>query len=301
MLEPLGSAVNNLLFRTQGAYFVQVLPAILIMLFLFVVPVALLFIVSLWRFIPGGALSATSLTLENYTRYFLEPHYQKVIGRTLQQGFLTATVCLLLGYPFAHILARTNIRFKNQLLFVLFVPLFVSVVVRNFGWIVIMDYNGLLNQILLNLGIVDQPLRMLNTMPAVILGLVNVQLAFMVLPIYSVLVNLPISLEEAAQSLGASPITTWLKVTLPLALPGIIGGWVLVFSLSISAYVSPSVLGGPSYFVMATVLYQQIRGVLNWPFAAATGFLLLVIGLIALYLPLRLVRQFLKTGGTESE
>lgn len=292
MLEPLASGINHLLFRTRASYFVQILPALFIMLFLFVLPVVLLFIASLWRFAPGGALIPTEFTLENYARYFTEPHYRKVIGRTLQQGFLTATVSLLLGYPFAHILARANLRFKNQLLFFLFVPLFVSVVVRNFGWIVIMDYRGLLNYILLTLGVIDTPLRLLNSMTAVIIGLVNVLMAFMVLPIYSVLVNIPTSLEEAAQTLGANPITTWFKVTLPLSLPGIIGGWVLVFSLSISSYVSPSVLGGPSYFVMATVLYQQIRGVLNWPFAAATGFLLLIIGLTALYVPIRLVRRF---------
>lgn len=288
-MEAVTSALNRILFRSRTSYLSQILPALLLMFFLFIIPVALLFIVSLWRFTPGGSFGPTAPTLANYVRYFTEEHYRDVIVRTLEQGFLTASLCLLIGYPFAHILARAKLRITSQLMFVLFIPLFVSVVVRNFGWIVIMDRNGLINYVLHSLGLIDQPLRILHTMNGVLLGLVNVLLAFMVMPIYSVLVNIPGSLEEAAQTLGASPLTTWRKITLPLALPGIVAGWVLVFSLSVSSYVSPSVLGGPAYFVMATVLYQQISGVLNWPFAAATGFLLLVIGLIALYVPVYLV------------
>jgi putative spermidine/putrescine transport system permease protein len=289
--------INHILFRSRGSRAFQLLPAILILVFAFVVPVVLLFVVSLWRFTPGGTFGPTALTLENYARNFTHPHYRLVIVRTLQQGFLTATACLILGYPFAYILARGSLKFRNQLLFFLFVPLFVSVVVRSFGWIVIMDHKGVINYVLTSIGLIEKPLRILDTMTAVIVGLLNVLLAFMVMPIYSVLVNIPRSYEEAARTMGAGPFITWLKVTLPLSLPGIVAGWTLVFSLSISSYVSPSVLGGAAYFVMSTVLYQQIRGVLNWPFAAAIGFLLLMIGLLSIYLPTWIVRRLTEFNG----
>jgi putative spermidine/putrescine transport system permease protein len=258
---------------------------------LFVIPLGLLFMVSLWEFEPGGAFAATSPTFENYARYLESPYYRQVVVRTLRQGFLTASICLLLGYPFAYVIARGNLSFRYHLLFLLFVPLFVSVVVRNFGWIVLLDRKGLINYALLTLGLVDEPVRILDTAQAVLIGLVNVLLVFMVMPIYSVLVNIPRSYEDAAQTMGATPITAWTRVTLPLSLPGIVGGWVLVFALSISSYVSPSVLGGPVYAVMPVVLVQQIRGTLNWPFAAATGFILIVIGLLAMSLPVRILRQ----------
>lgn len=291
MLKAIRSGVNYLLFRNRWSYPFQLLPALLLMIGLFIVPVILLFAVSLWKFNPGGAFVPTSPTIENYLRYLTHPHYRSVILRTLEQGFLTATVCLLLGYPFAYIIARGNLRFRYHLLFLLFVPLFVSVVVRNFGWIVIMDRKGLINYGLLSLGLVDEPIKILDTMTGVLIGLVNVLLVFMVMPIYSVLVNIPRSYEEAAQTLGANPLVAWTRVTLPLSIPGIVGGWVLVFALSISSYVSPAVLGGAAYFVMPVVLVQQIRGTLNWPFAAATGFVLLALGLIAVFLPVWLVRR----------
>lgn len=283
--------INKVLFKNRAALGIQLMPALLIMIGLFIIPVVLLFVVSLWKFIPGGILTASSPTLENYSRNLTHPHYQEVIFRTLKQGFLTATYCLLLGFPFASILARTKSKITGLLLFVLFVPLFVSVVVRNFGWIVIMDRKGLINYALQAIGFISKPLKILDTMTGVLIGLVNVLLAFMVMPIYSVLVNIPKTYEEAAKTLGANPLMTWLRITIPLSLPGIVAGWVMVFSLSISSYVSPSVLGGPAYFVMSTVLYQQVNGALNWPFAASTGFLLLIIGLISLYLPVSILKK----------
>jgi len=283
--------LNQMLFRSRWSTWVQLLPALLIITFVFLIPLVQLFAVSLWEYDPTGVLRATDPTAENYLKYLRQPFYRQVITRTLRLGFITSTVCLLLAYPLAYILARMNFKHKSLLMFLLITPLFVSVVVRVFGWIVIMDREGVVNYVLQALHITKQPLRILKTEYAVVVGLVNVLLAFMVMPIYSSLESIRPSLEEAAQTLGASPIKAWLRVTLPLSIPGVLAGWTLAFIMTLSSYVQPSVLGGPSYFVMATVLRSQITGALNWPMAAATGFTLLAIGLVAVYVPVYLIRR----------
>jgi len=290
-LERIRTFVNNIFFRGRWSNLVQLLPAVLILVFLFVVPLLVLFAISLWRYDPSGVLAATDPTLENYLAFLNHPFYRNVIFRTLRLGFITTSVCLLLGYPLAYIFAKTDIKYKNILMFILITPLFVSVVVRTFGWIVITDRHGLINYLLQALGLIDEPLKILDTQFAVIIGLVNVLLVFMVMPTYSSLLAIRPSLEEAARTLGASPVMTWLRVTLPLSFPGVLAGWTLVFIMTISSYVQPSVLGGPTFFVMATVLYDQIMGALNWPMAAATGFALLLVGLFVVYFPIWVIRK----------
>lgn len=287
--------LNSILYGRYIAPYVQLLPAAAVLLFMFILPLGSLFVISLWHY-SGSALVPTALTLENYTKFFIDAHYRLIALRSLQLAFTTAAVSLIIGYPLAYIFARVQLPGKNIFLFLLLTPLFVSVVVRSFGWVVLLERGGVLNWALQSLGIIDKPLTLLGTTTGVVIGLVNVELTFMVLPIYSSLTGIPRSYEEAAQTLGANPIVTWWKITLPLSLPGVIAGWLLVFATSVSAYVQPSLLGGASFFVMSTELYSQLNNVLNWPFAAAIGYLLLVIALACSLLPALLSRWLLKTG-----
>jgi putative spermidine/putrescine transport system permease protein len=283
--------VNDFLFRRRIAYQIQVLPGLAIIVFAFVVPLALLFTLSLWRFDPER-MGPTAWTLENYLKFLTDPFYLQAGWRTFKLGFTVTLVSLAVGYPLAYAFARMPMRFKNIWMFILLTPLFVSVVVRTFGWLVLLDRGGIVNRVLTMLGIIESPLPMMHNMFSVVVGLVNVQLVFMVMPIYASLVGLNVAYEEAAATLGATPLRVLARITLPLSLPGVMSGSLLVFALTVSSYVQPSVLGGPAFFVMPTMLFTEFMHTLNWPFAAAIGYLLLLLTFVVSYLPQRLARRY---------
>jgi len=274
---------NAVLFRSRASTLIQLSPGLLILVALFALPLLFLAWVSLWRHSPNS-FGPTPLTLENYRRFLFDGFFLRSILRTLQLGIVTTLVTLALGYPLALIMARSTARVRGFLLVLVLTPLMVSVVVRVFGWMVILGDTGLINKALLALGLIDQPLRIMNTMAAVVIGLAQVEFAFMVLPIFSALLGVGRSLEEAAATLGASPWRVFRHVVLPLSLPGVAAGSALVFSLSVSAFVQPQLLGGSSFFVMTTLMYQQITATLNWPFGAAIGFIILGTALLTLIL-----------------
>lgn len=293
-MKTLRQTFIRLLFRTRWGILLHVAPASAVVLAAFIIPLTLLFVVSLWAYNPER-LVATEPTLENYAKLLLDPFYRAATGRTLVMGALVSCISLVLGYLLAYVFARSRIRGKGLFMFLLLSPLFVSVVVRSFGWVVIFERGGPLNWLLMRLGIVSHPVTFLETMIAVVTGLLNVQLVFMVLPIYSSLSGIPVAYEEAAKTLGAKPITAFLRVTFPLSLPGVVSGWLLVFAMTVSSYVQPSVLGGARFFVLPTLLYSQLMNVLNWPFAAAIGFFLLVIALMAALLPTLVTQRLVGT------
>jgi ABC-type spermidine/putrescine transport system permease subunit I len=180
-------------------------------------------------------------------------------------------------------------------MFIFLTPLFIGVVVRSLGWVMIFDRTGPIAVGLQALGVPpDAVPRMLYTFPAVVVSLVNVLLMFMVLPIYSSIRSIPESFEQAAQTLGASPFVTWLRVTLPLSMPGVVAGWILVFVLTVGSFVQPRVVGGPGLPVMSTILYRDFSFTLSWSTAAATGIVLLIIGLGAVIIPRIVTRRLLK-------
>lgn len=292
-MELISKPLNKIFFQGRWSRLIKLLPALIIMILVFIAPLVQLFTVSVWKYDPTGVLLATDFTLENYLVYLNNPFYRSVVFNTLRLGFITSSVCLIIGYLLAYILARANLRNRNLIIFILLTPLFVSVVVRVFGWSVILERSGVINYLLLSIGLIDKPIGLMRTEFAVIVGLVNVLLTFMVMPIYSILISIRPSLEEAAQTLGANPLACWFKITLPLSFPGVVAGWSLVFVMTINSYVQPAVLGGPSFFVMATVVRSQITGSLNWPLAASSGFMLLIVGLIAVYLPVSIIRKTL--------
>jgi putative spermidine/putrescine transport system permease protein len=254
---------------------VLLVPAALVVVATLGVPLGLLFRYSLNRFVPGQ-LMAEALTLENYVKFFTDTYYVQVLWTTVQVALLCTAVSLVAAFPVAYFLARTQSRYKSLLVIVTVFPLLVGNVVRAAGWMVMLSNQGFVNSTLIWIGIVDQHVKILYTPLAAILGIVAVVLPYMILTLQSVIEGIDPAVEEAALNLGATPTQTFFRVTLPLAMPGVLAGCVLVGILCMNAYATPVLLGGPQFKMMAPALYDQIIRANNWPFGAALAFVLMV-------------------------
>jgi putative spermidine/putrescine transport system permease protein len=254
-------------------------PATASVLLVLVLPLLLLFRYSFNHFEPGQFM-VEALTAENYVKFFADPYYRKVMLVTVGVAVLSTVLCLVMGYPAAYLLARSKSRYKSFLITMVVMPLFVGNAVRAAGWIVVFGHNGVLNAGLLWLGILTHPLEIMYTPLAVIIGITGFNLPFMVLTLQSVIEGIDETLEEAALGMGAGPFRTFLRVTLPLSLPGIIAGTILCFILAMNAYATPVLLGGPRFQMMAPVVYDQISGQANWPLGSALAFVLMAATLI---------------------
>jgi putative spermidine/putrescine transport system permease protein len=230
-------------------------------------------------------------TLQNYATFLADPFYRDVLWRTLGLGAWTTAGCLLLGFPLAFLLSRLRGMPRSILYFVLLLPLLTSAVVRTFGWMILLGNNGFVNRTLIAFGIIDDPIRMMYSMTGIVIALVEVLLPFMVLALDAALLNIDPHLYEAAQNLGARKARVFARITLPLVLPGIVSGSVLVFTLAVSAFVTPSLIGGPRIKLMATLIYQQSMGLLNWPFGGAIAFVMLFTILLLFVLTFRLTAR----------
>ncbi|WP_046867473.1 ABC transporter permease [Microvirga massiliensis] len=265
------------LSRGRSLLWALLLPPLLVVLALFVAPLLFLFYVSFMS--PSQSeLFAHVATLQNYVEVLSDEFYLLIIQRTLLAGAAILAACLLLGYPVAMVVARMSPRWRLMMLMVLLFPLMVSNVVRAYGWLTILGREGVINAALMQLGWIPFPLRMLNTFEAVVLGLLTILLPYMIISIANSLAQIDKSYEEAAQSLGAGPIRTFLHVTWPLSSPGVAAGLALVFFLTLSAYVTITLLGGPRYKLLVSLVYDSVT-TLQWPRAAALSFVLLAIAL----------------------
>ena len=230
-------------------------------------------------------------TIQNYVQFLSDPFYRDVLWRTLALGTWTTAGCLILGFPLALLLSRLRGMRRSVLYFVLLLPLLTSAVVRTFGWMILLGNNGFINKSLIALGVVDDPIRMMYSMTGIVIALVEVLLPFMVLALDAALLNIDPHLYEAAQNLGARRARVFARITLPLVLPGIVSGSVLVFTLAVSAFVTPSLIGGPRIKLMSTLIYQQSMGLLNWPFGGAIAFVMLFTILALFVLTFRLTAR----------
>jgi putative spermidine/putrescine transport system permease protein len=238
------------------------------------VPLAILFRYSLNQFVPGQFM-VDALTVENYVKFFTDPYYLNVLARTVRVAVFCTVVCLVAGFPLAYVLARSRSRFKNLLIMAVVLPLFVGNAVRAAGWMVAFGNKGFLNATLTGAGLIDQPLEIMFTENAVLVGIVAVNLPFMVLTLQSVIEGIDRSVEEAAFSLGANPLTMARRVLVPLAMPGILAGGILTFILAMNAYATPVLLGGPKFQMMGPLVYGQFVQQNNWPFGGAISFILM--------------------------
>ena len=265
-------------------------PALLLLLAAFVLPVGMMVPMSFRPYVPLVGIT-DGFTVRYYTRLLTDSYYLEIIGRTLALGFTVTLSTLVIGYPVAFFLARTRSRWRNWLTILVVFPLMLNLVVRTFGWIALLAQNGLVNQALHALGIVESPVKLLFNFAGLLIAMTHIFLPFMVLVLIGAIQNIPRDVEDAARVLGASWGSTFCRITLPLSAPGILSGSILVFVLSISALVTPRLLGGPTYQVMSTLIFDEFLQRLNWPAGSAQALLLTIMVLTLVYLSGRLARR----------
>jgi ABC-type spermidine/putrescine transport system permease subunit I len=244
------------------------LPAVLLLLAFFVLPYVEMIEMS-FRAPGAGSFFGEGHTTANYARALGDAYYLGALGHSLRNGFLVTLLCLLLSYPLALHLARLQGRWHVVFYAMIVSPLLIGVLVRNFGWMILLAVDGPLNRAMLAAGLIDRPLRLMFTEGIVVMALVHVFTPFMVLPIANALRNVNAALADASASLGAGRAETFLRVTLPLSFPGVQAGVTLVFVLSVAAYVTPALLGGQGLALMPSVIVQQLTGSFAWPFGGA--------------------------------
>jgi len=258
--------------RIRRAWAVVLLgPPIAFLVAFFIVPFFVLTITSFQ--VKDG-----SWTLLNYAKAVTDIYYWDTLILTFKLSLWVTLASLAIGYPLAYYMTyRLRSRFLRRFFYVVVVtPLFTSNIVRSFGWMVMLGRRGMVNEALLALGLVERPIAILYSEASIVIGLSYIMTPFMVLSVASVLQNIDRSLEEAARDLGAGRLVTFLKVTLPLSLPGVIAGSLIVFTLSVSAYVTPSILSGGKMIVMSILIFQQYMSVFDFYFGATLAVALLM-------------------------
>ena len=224
------------------------------------------------------------LNLGNYLYLIEDSLYLNAYLGAIEIAFVSTVLCLLMGYPMAYAMARMESKWQNILLLLVLLPSWTSFLIRVYAWMGILSTNGLLNNTLMWFGIVDQPLQIMNTNIAVYIGIVYAYLPFMVLPLYANLVRLDNSLLEASADLGGRPLTTFLKVTLPLSKAGIIAGSMLVFIPATGEYVIPELLGGSETLMIGKLLWQEFFSNRDWPIASALAMVMLIVLVVPIML-----------------
>ncbi|HEY4910104.1 MAG TPA: ABC transporter permease [Methylomirabilota bacterium] len=262
------------------------LPATLFLSVYFFAPLLMLFWWSV-RAPEGGGL-----TLGNFRSLLGDPFFFQTLWLSLRLSFEVTAITLALGFPLAYLYTKLGSGARLTILFVTLLPLLTSAVVRSFGWIVLLGKQGLINHGLMALGITDAPIKLLFSLEGVRVALAQVQLPFMLLPLINALEQLDPSLEAAAVSLGASRFQAVLRVTVPLAMPGVVAGAILNFALTISAFITPAMVGGGSFIVMPTLVYQSAIVTLQWPRAATTALILLVVAMAVVWTGTAVARRW---------
>lgn len=275
--------------KNQGFYWLLLLPTLLFLGVFLVLP--LIFLIALsFRDVDSTLNILDSYSLSNYIDVFTSSIYLETIVSTLWVAFITTMLCLLLAYPAAYLLARAPSNKLRALFYILLVsPLLTSVVIRTFAWIVLLAQNGLVNEALLNLNVIEKPLSLLWNMKAVVIAYVQVMLPFAVIPIATSLSETDPNLRNASMILGAGRIQSFIKVTLPMTIPGMITGAIIVFSLAAGSYITPLLVGGRMQPILPLSIYQQVMQVFNLPLAAAMsisllGMVIIIVGFLGLVL-----------------
>jgi putative spermidine/putrescine transport system permease protein len=265
-------------------------PALVLLALFFVIPSVDLFRLSLAWMDPQRTIHQ-DVSLLNYRNFATSAYFHGMVWGSLKLTVWATVLCLLLGYPAAYYMVRVRSTMYRTILYAVVVsPLLISVIVRTYGWVVLLANNGVVNGTLVTLGLVDRPLRMLGTFGSVIVATVHVLLPFMMLPIASALQDRDPTLERAAQNLGATPLQTFWRVTLPLSMPGVLAGTGLVIALTLGIYITPLLVAGPLQPLLAIGIYYVTLNQLNFPLGAALSFVLLVFTLAVMAAAARLLR-----------
>lgn len=259
-------------------------PALAIVLILMVCPIALLLSLSLVE--QDG-----SLGFHNYMLFFAEPAYVQMFVNTFMIAIVVTALCLLLGYPVAYLLSILPPRWSGLLMLAVLVPFWTSTLVRTFSWLIILQRNGLVNKSLIELGVIERPLALVHNMTGTIIGMVHIMVPFLVLPLYASMKAIDHNLMRAAASVGATPSQAFRHVFLPLSMPGLIAGVIMVFVMCLGFYITPAVLGGGKVKMIAQRIEEAISLYPTWGPAAALAVVLLVTTAACLMFSMLLVRR----------
>ena len=280
--------------RRSFANLLLIGPAALAIIIFMVVPLAMMAWISVQARSYGGGVHWGELTGEAWLRFLFERelddsltisfNYLSIIARSVWLSLITTVLSLAVGFPTAFFMATRGRRWRTLLVFMVTLPFWTNLLVRNYAWILILRDHGTINGLLLSLGIIDQPLPLLHNKFAVAVGLTYSFLPFMVLPIYSSLEKIDLRLVEAAFDLYADRWRVLRKIIVPLAVPGIVAGSILVFIPSLGSYVTPELLGGGKTLMVGNLIGHQFGAARNWPFGAALGLFLLALVLLAMTL-----------------
>jgi putative spermidine/putrescine transport system permease protein len=280
--------------RRSLAPLTLIAPALFVLVVFLVVPYLNIILMSFRP--PGDGMPyGPGWTTANYRKFFSDSFYLFQIANTLWIGVVTTLVCLIAGFPVAWQLARGSSRLRGLYYGIVLAPLLIGIVIRSYGWTILLGNNGVINRALIGSGLTDGPLPLMYNGLGIIIALTHVLLPFMILPITSAIQGIDPSLESAARSLGASPARAFRRVVLPLALPGIQAGCTLVFVLAISAYVTPALIGGLRVKTMAVTVVDALIDTFQWPFGSALALMLSIIGALCVIAFARLTRMKWKT------
>lgn len=273
-----GGLSQRTVFRLTLPAFLLAVPILIFLVIFFFYPAINLLLFSLLTQDAKGIVGRP-LTLAHYARFFEVDLYLRVFWNTLRISLVTSAFAIVLGYPVAIVMARSNAIVSRIIALIVIAPLIVSVVVRSYGWqlILVNSPTGLLNWVLMSLGITSAPLSILYSETAVVIGSLHVFFPMMVLPLASALGKIDPNLEDCARTLGAPWWKVFLRVTLPLSLPGLVAGFTLVFSLTAGSFVTPVILGGTTATMLGNLIEQQIFVVYDWPFGAAIALVLVFV------------------------
>ena len=262
--------------------FSMALPMCVFTLFFVVIPLIYILVLSVMkRDVLWGVTN--EFTLSNYAKIF-DPVYLKTFWDSLRLAFATTVITTLLGYPFGYFMAKLLPKRRNLVLLLVVVPFWTNALVRIYGWMIILRTKGVLNQVLLFLGIVEEPVKILYTYGAVLVGMVYSLLPFMILPVYNSVEKLDWSLVEASRDLGANAITAFFTVTLKLTLPGVLSGFVLVFVPSIGLFFISDLMGGGKIMLVGNLIKNQLLQARDWPFGAALSVIMMAMTLLIIFL-----------------
>lgn len=259
-------------------------PALLIVGLLMVAPIA-------WLLSMSFVNADGQLGVENYRLFFGEPVYRDMFVSTFVIAFVVTVICLLLGYPVAYLLAITPAPWSGLLMLAVLMPFWTSALVRTFSWLIILQRNGLVNSALVASGIIDRPIPLVHNMTGTIIGMVHIMVPFLILPLYASMKAIDMNLMRAAANLGSSPSHAFARVYLPLSMPGLVAGTIMVFVMCLGFYITPALLGGGRVKMIAQRIEESLSLYSTWGPAAALAVLLLVVTALCLGLSLMLVRR----------
>lgn len=265
----------------------MLLPLAGLFFIMFAVPFMYLLYTSFLTYTSGQVSPGMPFTIASYVKFFQDSYYAEVVLRTFWFSLVTASICVILAYPLAFVMAKATGYLKTTLLVLVTLPLISGVIVQTSGWYGLLTDYGTINNVMMALGIIDEPVSILGTSTAIIIGLVQSFLPYMVLPIMNVLQVIPNNVLEAAENLGANRVQRFFRVVFPMSLGGVAAGFVLVFGACLSSYTTPSILGRGKVQVIGTIVYQQAMQLFNWPFAATMSMILLVLLIVFVLLTSR--------------